>query len=103
MPTNDLEPLLTAPVEALDVEYKSWLDLRGNDEHKANLAKAAIALANEGGGFIVLGIGEQRPNLISETRPPGIATYDQDLINGIIRRFALPSFHCRLSFLRHPV
>jgi hypothetical protein len=46
---DDLEPLLAAPAEALDVEYKCWLDLSGNDEHKALLAKAAIALANEGG------------------------------------------------------
>jgi hypothetical protein len=103
MPTSELEPLLAAPVEALDVEYKSWLDLRGNDEHKANLAKAAIALANEGGGFIILGIREQRPDLISEGRPPEIAPYDQDLLNGIIRRFASPPFHCALSLLRHPV
>jgi hypothetical protein len=46
---DDVEPLLAAPAEALDVEYKCWLDLRGNDEHTAALAKAAIALANEGG------------------------------------------------------
>jgi hypothetical protein len=94
---DDLEPLLTAPAEALDVEYKSWLDLRGNDEHKAALAKAAIALANEGGGFIVVGFREKGPNLISEPCPAEIAAYDADLINGIIRRFAAPSFHCSLT------
>ena len=42
---EELEPLLTAPAEALNVEYKTWLDLKGNDEHKANFAKAAIAIA----------------------------------------------------------
>ena len=99
---TDLEPLLTAPAEALDVEYKGWLDLRGNDEHKGLLAKATIAIANEGGGNIVVGIRENRPNLISEPRPPEIAAYDQDLINQIIRRFASPAFHCTLTVLRHP-
>jgi hypothetical protein len=99
---DDLEPLLTAPAEALDVEYKSWLDLRGNDEHKAILAKAAIALANEGGGVIVIGLREQRPALVSEPRPAAIAPYDLDLINNIMRRFAVPTFHCRLSVARHP-
>jgi predicted HTH transcriptional regulator len=89
MPTiNDLEPLLSAPAEALNVEFKSWLDLRGNDEHKGILAKAAIALANEGGGVIVIGYREERPALISEPRPVEIAAYDADLINNIIRRFA---------------
>ena len=99
---DDLEPLLAAPAEALDVEFKCWLDLRGDDEHKALFAKAAIALANEGGGVIVIGFREERPNLISEPRPAEIAAYDADLINGIIRRFASPSFHCTLTLLPHP-
>jgi hypothetical protein len=66
------------------------------------LAKAAIALANEGGGVIVIGLREERPNLISESRPAEIAPYDADLINGIIRRFASPSFHCTLTLLPDP-
>jgi hypothetical protein len=65
-------------------------------------AKAAIALANEGGGAIVLGLREEGPDLISEPRPPEMAAYDTDLINGIIRRFASPSFHCSLTLLPHP-
>ena len=96
---DDLEPLLAAPAEALDVEHKCWLDLRGNEEHKAALAKAAIALANEGGGAIVIGYREDGPNFISEPRPSPIASYDGDLINGIIRRFASPSFQCTLTLL----
>ena len=103
MATTELEPLLTAPTEALDVEYKGWLELATNDEHKALLAKAAIAIANEGGGYIVVGLREERPNLISEPRPPGIAPYDQDLVNQIIRRFASPQFHCTLTMVRHPI
>ena len=103
MAITELEPLLTAPTEALDVEYKSWLELATNDEHKALLAKAAIAIANEGGGYIIVGLREERPNLISEPRPPGIAPYDQDLVNQIIRRFASPQFHCTLTIVRHPI
>jgi hypothetical protein len=98
---DDLELLLSRPTEALDVEYKSWLDLQ-DDEHKGNLAKAAIALANEGGGHIVVGIREVRPILVSEPRPPSIAAYDQDLINQIVRRFATPAFHCTLHLVPHP-
>jgi predicted HTH transcriptional regulator len=99
---EELEPLLTAPTEALSVEYKTWLDLKGNDEHKGLLAKAAIAIANEGGGYIVIGMREERPNLKSETRPADIAAYDQETVNQIIRRFASPQFHCTLTTLRHP-
>jgi predicted HTH transcriptional regulator len=58
MPTiDDLKLLLEYPSEKLSIEYKSWLDLTDNAA-KANLAKAAIALANEGGGIIVLGMRE---------------------------------------------
>lgn len=103
MPITELELLLTAPAEALDVEHKGWLELDTNDEHKALLAKAAIAIANEGGGYIIVGFREEHPNLISEPRPTGIAPYDQDLINQIIRRFASPPFHCTLTTVTHPV
>src|SRR5580658_2224805 len=103
MPITELELLLTAPAEALDVEHKGWLELDTNDEHKALLAKAAIAIANEGGGYIIVGLREEHSNLISEPRPIGIAPYDQDLINQIIRRFASPQFHCTLTTVKHPV
>ena len=56
MPTTlELQALLQFPAEKTTVEYKSWLDLNRN-HGKATLAKAAIALANEGGGVIVLGM-----------------------------------------------
>jgi len=51
--TTELQALLQFPVERLTVEYKSWLNL-DDQPGKATLAKAAIALANEGGGVIVL-------------------------------------------------
>ena len=58
MPTTaELQILLEFPVEKLKVEYKSWLKLDENPG-RATLAKAAIALANEGGGVIVLGMRE---------------------------------------------
>ena len=61
MPTQDeLRSLLETPSESPSVEYKSWLDLTQNPG-KAILSKAAIALANDGGGIIVLGMQKTRP------------------------------------------
>ncbi|MGA7926323.1 MAG: RNA-binding domain-containing protein, partial [Candidatus Sulfotelmatobacter sp.] len=58
MPTTaELQTLLEFPVEKLTVECKSWLRLDEN-RGRATLAKVAIALANEGGGVIVLGMRE---------------------------------------------
>ncbi len=55
---NRLSDLLLEPREALDIEIKSWLDPAGNNEHKAILAKALLALANHGGGFVIIGLTE---------------------------------------------
>ena len=49
-----LTDLLVDPREALDFEVKNWLDLQDSNSDKATLAKAVLALANHGGGFIAL-------------------------------------------------
>ncbi|MCC6613330.1 MAG: hypothetical protein IT320_07610 [Anaerolineae bacterium] len=100
--TDELIRLLIDPRESLIIEHKGWLDLSQNG-HKANLAKAAIALANEGGGIIVLGTREdtsQGGQLGSYARPG--SRYSLDDINSAIGRYADPQFHCELAFAQHP-
>jgi hypothetical protein len=101
--TDELVKLLIEPNETLSAEYKSWLDLRENPG-RALLAKAAIALANHGGGIIVLGMRAQENAgpLESMPRPPRLDRYTQDQVNQSINRFAEPEFHCELSFAAHP-
>ena len=98
---RDFEPFVVAPREDLAIEYKSWLDL--TDEHdKATLAKAAIALANHGGGFIVIGFEEQNQNLVSLPYPAGQPPMTQDSVNSVVRRYAEPEFHCQVHNVPHP-
>jgi hypothetical protein len=109
---EDLRSLLQNPSESFSVEYKSWLDLSGNPG-KATLAKAAIALANEGGGIIVLGMREivlgmredvaEGGALGSHSRPAALERYGQDDVNAAIGRYSDPPFHCSLMFAPHPV
>jgi Putative DNA-binding domain len=105
MPTpRELEQLLTNPNEGLTLEHKSWLNLRDDDD-KARLAKAAIALANEGGGIIVFGMregGNGDGGFRSLARPDHIQRYHQDDINAAINRFAEPPLHSELLFAEHP-
>lgn len=90
-----LADLLVDPRESLDVEIKSWLDLRNNEEDKANFAKAALALANHGGGFILLGLTEIPGTFVeAEDRPATLDAYTQDAINGIVQNYSDPAFHC---------
>lgn len=101
--TNELQALLQFPNEKLTVEYKSWLDFSGNSG-KATLAKAAIALANEGGGVIVLGMREDTQrggSLESQPRPATMQRYSQDELNAAINYYADPKIHCELAFAEH--
>src|ERR1039458_976235 len=86
---SELIVLLEFPTEKTTIEYKSWLNL--NESHgKATLAKAAIALANEGGGVIVLGMREdtvQGGALGSQPRPATMKRYSQDEVNAAINRY----------------
>ncbi len=100
---EDLLPLITEPREDLAYEYKYWLDLTSKDHRdKAKLAKAAIALANHGGGFIVIGFEDQGQTLESRPRPEKIPEITQDSVNEAIRRYADPEFHCEVYEVPHP-
>jgi hypothetical protein len=102
MPTPpDLEALLTAPREILAVEHKSWLDL-STQHGRATLAKAMIAMANHGGGTVVIGTVEAGAMLRPEARPVGIAPYTPDSIAGIVKRFADPPFEVTLDLVIDP-
>ena len=47
--------LVTHPSESLGTEFKRWLDLT-TDEHKAKIVKGVIALYNNNGGRLVIGL-----------------------------------------------
>lgn len=96
-----LLPLVAEPREDLAAEYKAWLNF-ADINHKAVLAKAAIAIANHGGGYIIIGMRDNREQLVSVSRPNGIPATAQDAVNAAIKRFATPEFHCEVHIVQHP-
>ena len=95
--TRRLADLLIDLHETLDLEIKGWLDLDKPD-HQAKLAKAIIAMANHGGGYVVVGFVE-RPGLPaapSPERPPSLANYNRDRVNGITEKYLEPPIHCEV-------
>lgn len=93
-----LTDLVDNPRETLDVELKDWLDLRGNPEHKALVAKALLALANHGGGFLLIGfVDGHDPKRSERGEPNTLDGYSQDIINGIVESYADPPFHCAVE------
>jgi predicted HTH transcriptional regulator len=92
---RQLESLTRNPREGLEVELKGWLDL-SQGEHRADLVKAILALANHGGGYILIGYDDiTRGPLSSPTNM--MSGYDQDTVNDIVRRYADPRFMSKSS------
>jgi hypothetical protein len=99
-----LADLLIDTQEALDCEVKNWLDLQGSNDDKATFAKAVLALANHGGGFIILGLVETDAGIVeAEERPATLDSYNQDLINGIVQNYCDPPFHCAVHVVANPL
>lgn len=97
-----LQDLLSRAHEELDTELKGWLNL-SLEEHKANLAQAMLALANHGGGFVLIGFTKKNGSWEPlEPRPSDLDSYSQDCINDIVQRYAEPPFHCTVHHVAHP-
>lgn len=101
--TRRLADLLREPRETLEVELKEWLDIVNDNEHRATLAKALIAMANHGGGHVVFGFRETDDGVVpADPRPPNMAAYTPDTVNSVVNRFAEPPFHCDLHIVTSP-
>jgi predicted esterase len=53
---NQIQALVDAPSERLNIEVKPWLDPSSN-WGEAIIAKALLALRNQNGGFLLIGFG----------------------------------------------
>ena len=92
----DLSALVTAKSEALEVEYKSWIDT-SVAEASAKLARHLAALSNHGGGYLIFGVDDKTKV------PEGATTLDpklfgEDAISAIVKRYLDPRFQCRVEW-----
>jgi hypothetical protein len=101
-PNTDFQELVDRPRESLDIEIKSWLDLNDANQ-RADLAKAIIAIANHGGGFIVIGFSEgDAGNFTTDpNRPPNLNGLSQDAVQDAVQKYLEPPVQCRVSHISH--
>lgn len=98
-----LSDFLIEPCEHLDFEIKNWLDIQNDNDAKVIFAKAALALANHGGGFVAFGFTEINAKFVEAPgRPSNLSAYSQDAINGIVQAYAEPAFHCEVHIVPDP-
>ena len=102
-----LQDLVDAPRERLDVEYKSWLPLKDRAV-QAELAKDLCALANYGSGYLVFGIANDMTSAGEPSHQDG--PFDQDSLSGIVKRYLNPAFQVQVyevksarTGITHPV
>ena len=96
MANSDLAALITARSEALEVEYKSWIDT-SVAETAAQLARHFAALSNHGGGYLIFGVDDKTK------APQGASAIDpkrfgEDAISAIVKRYLDPRFQCRVQW-----
>ncbi|QQO14020.1 ATP-binding protein [Bradyrhizobium diazoefficiens] len=98
IPDDDqLRALVTRPGESLNVEIKRWLD-PSVPAAASKIVKAAFALRNRNGGFLVIGFDDAtlQPDIANE--PPGVrAKFHQDDIQGLISRYANEPFEVHVA------
>ena len=99
MPRSDLSELVSGKSEALDVEYKGWMDT-SDGPARAKIARHIAAIANHGGGFLIFGIDD------ATRAPQGETTFDrrlfgQDAIAGIVRKYLDPRVQVSLEAAEH--
>src|SRR5450631_4406259 len=100
---RNLADLLVDPHETLEIELKEWLDLAANTSHGALLAKALIALANHGGGYVIMGFTETDQGVApAPNRPENLSAFTPDTINAAVLAYAEPVFHCDVNILVAP-
>ncbi|RXT55829.1 hypothetical protein B6S44_06960 [Bosea sp. Tri-44] len=65
-------------------------------ETRAKLAKHLAALANHGGGFIVIGV-DDATRVPTGAPPAGLAKIDQEAVAGILKRYLSPPFQIQVE------
>ena len=90
----DLKDLVDYPVENLGVELKEWVDLSDNVV-RAKIARHVAALANHGGGYIVIGFCDD--GTVAGKRPADLGPYNRDTFAAIVKKYLSPHFHCDVT------
>jgi hypothetical protein len=88
----EIQDLVDNPIETLHVELKAWLDLK-DQAIRAKTARHLAALTNHGGGYLIIGIGDDR-QLDHAHHPGSLAGFTADEFTGLIDRYLTPTFQC---------
>lgn len=93
-----IDGLVARPSESLNVELKRWISA---DEVNgiSKLVRAALALRNRNGGYVVIGFDDKSLEPDVENEPVNVRTaFHVDKIQGLISRYASELFEVSVAF-----
>jgi len=96
--TSRIQELIERPGESLSVELKRWIDPDSPDGI-AKIVKTALALRNQGGGYLIIGFDNNTLQPDTENIPENVReNFHIDKIQGIVSRFSSESFEVTVEF-----
>ena len=95
---SQLQELINKPAESLSVELKSWID-PDQSEGAAKIVKAALALRNHGGGYLIVGFDNDtlKPEKYNLSSPVKSA-FHIDKIQRLVSKYASEPFEVAVEF-----
>jgi len=90
--------LVDNPIESLNVELKSWIN-PAEPEGETKLVATAISLRNKNGGYLVIGLDDKTRQPLGDAPPDVRALFHDDVVQGLVSRFASESFEVAVSFV----
>ena len=98
---RDLQKIIDAPQESLEIEFKNRLDGLSCNLKKSVLAKEIIALSNHGGGCIIIGFNDN-DSVLTECAPEegDIDAFNVDSICSLIQRYVVPAIQVEVHYLQ---
>jgi hypothetical protein len=93
-----IDDLVARPSESLNVEIKRWIN-PAEPEGQAKIIRAALAIRNRNGGFLLIGFDDQTL-LPDQTNAPSDvqSAFHLDVIQGLISRYASEPFEIAVGF-----
>ncbi|MEI5678778.1 MULTISPECIES: AlbA family DNA-binding domain-containing protein [unclassified Mesorhizobium] len=94
---QQIDALAANPTESLSVEVKRWID-PNTVPGQAKIIKAALALRNRNGGFLVVGFDDNgAPDVANQLADPR-AGFHIDVIQGLVSRYTQEFFEVGVGF-----
>jgi hypothetical protein len=93
-----LQDLISHPTESLTVELKGWID-PNTPEGKDKIIRAAIAMRNQGGGYILVGFHNDTGEPYTDNIPSNVRElFHQDNIQRIVSKYSSELFEVKVHF-----